>query len=243
VAVANKTDSAEKTASRGNAAGKGVAPLSTVPYIGTWIAAYLHPVETIEAEKKNASLEKVIINAALIGVFVGIVSFIVQMLGALIIIGMGGGIAALGILFIASLFGLVLTVVLAPIFILIGSAIYFVLAKILGGKGGYMEQTLGLTLISGGCSVILAPLQVIGIIPLIGLVFSLAGFAVGLYGLYSDYRLIKAVHGLSTIKAVMVIAIPIIVLIVIVVIAVAAMGMALLGLGGLGGAYGPSGLY
>ena len=53
------------------------------------------------------------------------------------------------------------------------------------------------------------PFQVLGLIPLIGRIFSVGTMLVGIYCAYSQYRLIKEVHGLSTARAAAVVLIPI----------------------------------
>jgi hypothetical protein len=198
----------------------------------TWVAAYFHPAETYEAEKKNASWGSIALQVALITIITGIVSSIVN---TVTFLQMPGGMDLPMIGIIAVIGG-----VIGFVGFFLVSLIYLAVAKALGGKGGYKNQSLGIALVSGGMVLLAAPLQVLGAIPCLGIIFLLVAFAFGLYGLYSHYKMIKAVHGLSDMRTVGVIAISwaimfVIWLVIVVVLSVAFLGA--LGLGAMAGGY------
>lgn len=202
----------------------GVVSAIPVPHFKTWVHAYFHPYEMVENEKGNANFGNVATNAAIIGVIAGLLTAL------LILITSFFKPSAEGI--VGAIIAGAIMVIIYPIIMVIGtfisSAIYFVFAKLMGGKGSYMMQTLGITLISGGTMLLNIPFMVLGIIPCIGAIFSLASLVVSLYALYSEVRMIKAVHQLSTMKAVAVIVLPLIILFVIILVAIAVLGAAFL---------------
>jgi hypothetical protein len=200
--------------------------LSKVPIkqVSTWGKAYFHPMETFEANKKDANFGAIAVNLILIGVIMWATFVLTSLIS-------GGLSLSTGIAIVISL---VMYPVLIVIGMFIGSGITFVLAKIFGGKGGFMEQTLALTLIYGGCIALAFPFQVLSAIPLIGLIFGLVVFAITLYNIYNQYLVLKGVHSLTNWKAIAVIAIPIIIAIIIAVIFAAIFAAVLMGM--MGGA-------
>ncbi|MCX6771877.1 MAG: YIP1 family protein [Candidatus Micrarchaeota archaeon] len=207
---------------------------SVVPFkqCSSWVAAYFHPEDTIRAEMKNANFGNIAMNAFLIGIVTS-VSFAIALLllfgfalltSANISAALAANLAMYAILLVAVPFIYVISA-------FVSSLIYFIIAKLLGGKGGYMEQTLGMVLVTGGVMLAVMPFQILSSIPfigLIGLIFLLLALPFSLYGIYSQYRMIKAVHSLSSGRAAAVIIIPIVVMIVLVVILIAIAGVALL---------------
>jgi hypothetical protein len=183
----------------------------------TWVSAYFRPAEVFNAEKKNAGGTEIAKILAFIGlvsaVVMGITAIIVGVFGLGAIAGPGGAALGLAGAVVAAVVGLILYPILMVIGGFIGSGIYYIIAKVFGGKGDYMEQTLGLALITGGYVLITAPFQILTLIPVIGVLFSLAIMLVGIYSLYSQYRLIKEVHKLSSMRAAAVVIIPIIVIV------------------------------
>jgi hypothetical protein len=105
----------------------------------------------------------------------------------------------------------------------IGSAILFVLAKILGGKGSFMEHTLGLTLIAGANYATGFPFMVLSGIPLVGGLFYLVLLPLGLYVLYDQYLMVKRIHQFSSMRAALFIILPIIIAIILVVVLLGAL--------------------
>ncbi len=104
----------------------------------------------------------------------------------------------------------------------IWAGILFVIAKIFGGKGSYMEYFQPLSYLA-----ILSWLGILNVVPGIG---SLISFAAGIWSIVATIIITKAVHSLPTGKAVIVVLIPIII------VAGIAMVVAALALAALGGA-------
>ena len=182
------------------------ADLMPCKALKTWVSALFRPAGIFDSEKKNAKGKEIATTLASIGLVSGVVWGIVAIIKAAFGLGAATGLASALIVFAVAL-------VIYPIAYIIGgfidSGVFFILAKILGGKGNYMEQTLGIALICGGMMIVSAPFLVLAAIPVIGMLFSLASFAVMAYGLYSQYLLIKKVHQLSSMRAAAVIIIPV----------------------------------
>ena len=113
----------------------------------------------------------------------------------------GGGIA----------FACIGTLVLAPLGFIIGSAIYFLVAKLVGGQGGFEQHTFALATFS-------APLLIVngflGIIPVVG---SCVSLFVYIYQIVLTYFAMKVTHNLSTGKALVVALVPLVIAIICVV--------------------------
>ena len=187
-----------------------------------WAYAYFHPVDAYSQNKKDAGFGGVAVHLILIG----LVAWVATMLSY-----------AVGLNFTAFGIGL-MGVILLPLFVLIGgfigSIIYFVVAKIFGGKGGFMEQTLALALLYGGYTVIAFPFTVLAGIGAIGFIFGLVTLLISLYNLYNLYLMTMAVHSLNSTRAALVV-IVMIVLAFAVAFAIATMAaLAVLGAAGMG---------
>ncbi|MFH1391133.1 MAG: YIP1 family protein [Candidatus Diapherotrites archaeon] len=175
--------------------------------IGLWIKALTNPQETFTAENSNASLGKGLVNYVIAGVISGILSFLLfGILGA----ALGGGLEAVA--------PGAISIVTTPIFQVIGAfivtALFFVVAKILGGTGSY-------TSIFYLASLYAVPIAVLSMIPLVGILASL-------YSLYLLYLVIKISQGLSSGKAILTILIPIGILVIIGIILTVIIGAAVL---------------
>lgn len=180
-------------------------PLSQVPM---WGKAYFQPMETFAANRKDANFGPVAINLMLIGMVAWASFSIASVISSGLSLSTGAALAVLLVLFPISM----------VIGMFISSGITFVLAKVFGGKGGFMEQTLALTLVYGGFTVLAFPFQALSSVPILGFILGLVTFAIGLYNLYNHYLIIKGVHSLTTWKAIAVVAIPIIIALVAMVI-------------------------
>jgi hypothetical protein len=96
--------------------------------------------------------------------------------------------------------------ILAPIFFLIGSGIYYVLAKLFSGEGVFEEQTYLLATFTAPLMIVTG---VLGIIPALG---ECVNFFLWIYQLVLTYFAIKVSHGLTSGKAVTVVLVPILVM-------------------------------
>jgi hypothetical protein len=180
-----------------------------VAQFAAWIPAYFHPYQSCGAEKKNADMGKTGVNLALVGLVQAVVNIIVMALVlafALPFVGLPITIAGAVMMLIVYPIGTV-------IFGVLGSLLYYIMAKLLGGKGNFWEQTYCIALVSGGASLMMAPFSVLQIVPLVGWIFGLLGLVVAIYGMISQYRMIRAVHSLSQLRAIAVFLVPAILII------------------------------
>ncbi|MEM2137827.1 MAG: YIP1 family protein [Candidatus Anstonellaceae archaeon] len=196
-----------------------VASAIPVSQVKTWLSAYFHPVETFDSNKKDATLGGVVVHMALVGVLVAIATLLSSVASLNI-----GAVVVSAVLIVAY-------PILFVIFGLIGSALMFVLAKILGGKGGFMEQTLGFALLTGGYYALSFPFIVLSGIPLLGFFFGLLTLLLSLYNLYNEYLLVKRIHQFSSMRAAIFIILPVIIAIIIVVVLIGAIIAMLAGAG------------
>jgi len=204
-----------------------VAAAIPLPQLKVWLSAYFHPVETFESEQAKLTggiggyiLKNLVSIGLLFGVILGIV-------GAALMLFIGNIPGALMFFAFALVGGVLDMLILIPI----GSGIYWVIAKILGGKGALLKQLMGMMLIVGGAVFLTLPFQILQAIPVVGIVFGFASILVWLYSVYSQYRLIKSIHCLSPTKAAAVIIIPYIILVIVLGAAILSI-LALFGLGG-----------
>lgn len=207
-----------------------MASSTNMPMLKSWMNAYFHPAEAFASEKKNASWGNIVVQVILITIITtvaGGLAGLISLATAPNVLGSAIGLPVLGM-------GLVAGAAAGFIGVFLVSLLYLIVAKLFKGAGSYTAQTLGLVLVSGGTTLLLAPLQVLGAIPCLGVVFSLAGLVFGLYGIYSQYRMLKAVHNLSQTGAIGVMVISWVVIIVIVAVVILIAGAALLGAMGLG---------
>lgn len=207
----------------------GVASAFPCKSFKAWINAYFRPVSAI---KESGSLSDAAKNIAIAGLLVGVVSGILALVGMSLggaatgstMMGGMGGLIGGGIGLAGGIVTLVALAVLTPIIYIVmgfvGSAIYFVIAKVLGGKGSYTAQTHILALVMCGTALLTLPFQVLETIPMVGGIFGLATMLIGIYAFYSEYRAIKEVHKLSQIKAIAVVILPLIVIMVLAVLAI-----------------------
>jgi len=161
-----------------------------------WIDVLTRPKETFAKEKANSSIGKGVANILVASIFIGILISVVSIISRNDILGV--------------VFVFVITIVVAMMGFFISNIIYYVVAKLLGGKGNFEEQFY-LT------AIFTAPLTILAIfsaIPLIGMIVEVG---VTLYMLYLLTLAIKEVHNLSTIKAILVWLIPIIVIAIVIV--------------------------
>ncbi|MCX8175035.1 MAG: YIP1 family protein [Candidatus Micrarchaeota archaeon] len=202
-----------------------VASAIPIPQPRAWVYTFFHPLEGYSQNKKEASAVPIAIHLVLAGLLSFLASFLMGLFG---LNPLAFGIRLLGI-------------ALVPLFYLVGgfiaSAIHWILAKILGGKGSFMEQTLALSLILGGYALVAFPFTVLSGIPCIGILFWLVIVLISLYSIYCFYLLIKEVHGISDIKALVVVLLPLVVAILALIamaFALALFGRAMLGSMGSG---------
>lgn len=181
----------------------------------TWIAVLTRPGEQTFAEevnRPNASLGTALIWIVVAGVIYAVFSMIrvfiltaldmgggmmqtfveqadlpPEMAEAMIASGAGGAGSAFG-----TLCG---SIIFVPIGFLIGAAIYFAIAKLVGGQASFDKHTYALATFS-------APILIInGLVSVVPIVGGCLGFVIGIYSLVLTYFAMKAVHKLTSGKA------------------------------------------
>jgi hypothetical protein len=81
--------------------------------------------------------------------------------------------------------------------------VIFGACKALGGKGGFGNQLYVTSMIMLASSVIFVPLMLLNVLPIVDILASIAGLALGIYVLYLVYLAARAVHtGLDSVRAV-----------------------------------------
>ncbi len=167
--------------------------------IELWKSAVMSPKETFAKEKANASImggaKQLAVGGAIAGFVTGLFTF-----------------NPISMVVMSILFAIIM-----PIALLIGTGIYWIFAKLLGGKGSFSAQYYVTALYA-------APLSIPGAIPIVGML-------VGLYEIYLAFLTIREVHELSTGKTIAVLLIP---ALIVIVLAILAMGAVLALIGGMG---------
>jgi len=203
---------------------------TNVQMLNRWMKAYFHPAEAYAVEKKNAGMGEIVTQVLVMTIISAVAGALSSLIMAFTAYGGMGRALALPVIGMSIAAGAVLGFVG---FFLV-SLLYLIVAKVLGGKGGYATQSLGLALVSGGTLLLLAPLQVLGAIPCLGIVFSLVAMVFGIFGLISQYRMLKAVHELSQMRTIGVMLVSWAIIVAIMVVVMLVVGAALLGAMGLG---------
>lgn len=156
-----------------------------------WYNALTKPKETFKKEKENASFSEAVKHIGLAGLIAGLIEIFVLLLGFT------------RISFLSTFNAIILIIVLPPllsiltiIFLLISSGIFYIPARIIGGKEKYKTQTYIFSLF-------LAPLIVIMVfvseIPYIG---NIANLALQIYAIYLFVIALRETHDFSTKKAI-----------------------------------------
>ncbi len=171
-------------------------------YINTLKGLFTSPEETLKSYKGKGDYGeaiKAVMIAAVIAALSGAFSQLIW-----VTLSDGVGVAVL-----SAIITFILTLIVLPMGLFISSGIYFVLSKILGGKGDFEVQTHLMSLIY----LVSAVGGVIGIIPCLGAVI---GFLLALYAIYLNALVLKVTHGFSLMRAIAVILIPIVIVVVII---------------------------
>ncbi|MFA6327929.1 MAG: Yip1 family protein [Candidatus Micrarchaeia archaeon] len=219
-----KIESGNDSLAQVEGAAMGAAGSLGIGRFKTWLYAYFHPYQACGKEKKNAKLGSTAATFALAGLVQAAVLVIV--IALMLAFSLRTGISFTVTVAIVML-------IAYPIACVIGgfamSALYFIVAKLLGGKGSFTEQAYCMALVSGGVILMMAPFNVLQIIPMIGWIFSLLGLAVTLYGIVSQYRMISAVHSLSQLRAIVVLVVPLFIIMALLLVFVGVAAIAALG--------------
>ena len=179
--------------------------------IRKWVAVISHPVKFFKKETKASSLSYGAKSVILSGVISAIITIALglaypQVLSEFAAL-LGTNLTAAVIVLI--LVGMPLMSVVAW---LIVSAVFFVFAKSLGGKGTYTSQSHGIALINSAFNVVLALLAIVAA----GLISAQIAINViiALYNFYVITIALRGIHKYSTVRAVFTWLIPVIIMLI-----------------------------
>jgi hypothetical protein len=148
--------------------------------VNSWIAAITKPnVQTFAAEVPRTSQNRLIMSVGLATVIAAVLGLI----GGLFTHNMVGS-------FVGSL-------IFTPVGFLVGQGIIYLIAKMVGGNGSYMEQAWVM-------STFWAPILVLTNIPIIG---GIIGLIAWIYSLYLTYLALQPTHRMDSTKALTVVGI------------------------------------
>ncbi len=177
-----------------------------------WTKVLTKPRETFRIQARKADYAAAVKHIGVAGIIQGVLTGLLLTLGlsaAGSLVGAQYGMfgASLGLL---SIIGLAIFVpIMAIIGLFIGSGIFYIVARVLGGNGSYQTQTYLM-------AIYMAPLNLIGILAMIPFVGILVSLAVAIYSLYLLTLALKETHKFTTGKAVLTWLIPVIILAVLV---------------------------
>ncbi len=189
--------------------------VKAVPYprLRVWKNAFFHPTATLSNEEKRASATQSVTDLAVAGIAVGVIVGLAQLIGSLLGLRFIGVVGAL----VGILVGTIFLAVGWTIGNLILSALEWVVARILGGKGRYGTHA-GLTAVGLSATALanlpfMAAAGLFTAVPLLaclGALFGIPEVLIGLYGIYVRYVAVKAAHRFEPWKAAVAVFVPII---------------------------------
>ena len=176
--------------------------------VNSWIAAVTKPnVQTFAAEVPRTSQNRLIMS-------VGLATVIAAVLGLI------GGLFSGNL--VSSFIG---SLIFTPVGFFIGQGVIYLIAKVVGGNGSYMEQ-------SWVMSTFWAPILILTNIPIIG---GIIGLVAWIYSLYLTYLALQPAHRMDSTKALTVVGILIAIVVVLGMCLFFTVGLAFLGLAAAGG--------
>ena|GEM_PF-1674295 len=151
-----------------------------------WKVALTNPQKAISNEAGKAGYAKGILMLCLAGALYAVISAILTM--NFFVLALGPGMFA----------------VMTPIVVLVGAAVVFAFAKILGGKGGLREQFYLSAVVLSPIILLMACAKVLLIVPILGGLLKVAAlFVLEVYALYQITLALRTVHDFSTIRAIL----------------------------------------
>jgi len=200
-----------------------------------WADTILHPNELFKKEKKAKSLSYGAKSLVVAGVITALI-YILSSQSALQFMRPFLGMYATPVFVIGLL---IVTPVISLIVWLIESAVLYVFAAMLGGKGTFVSQSHALALVNSAFGVLSAVLGLLGLVSIgLGIVVSVL---VTLYTLYVLTIALKYIHRYSTANAMLTWLIPLLIVLALLLALLVIIGAALLGLF-LSGGLNPSGM-
>lgn len=166
-----------------------------------WKVALTNPEKAISSQLGKAGYAKGILMLCLAGALYAVIS------------------AILTTNFFLLALGPAMFAVAVPITVLVGAAVVFAFAKVLGGKGGLREQFYISAVLLSPIILLMACTKVLYIVPIVGFLLKAAAlFVLEVYALYQVTIALRAIHGFSTMRAILSWLLPLLVVTVIVII-------------------------
>jgi len=166
-----------------------------------WKVALTNPAKAISSQFGKAGYAKGILMLCLAGALYAVISAILTMN------------------FFVLTLGPAMFAVMLPIVVLVGAAVVFAFAKILGGKGGLREQFYVSAVLLSPIILLAACAKVLLIVPIIGFLLKAAAlFVLEVYALYQITLALRSIHDFSTMKAILAWLLPLLVVTIVVVI-------------------------
>jgi hypothetical protein len=195
--------------------------------IELWKKALLQPVETFHLQRMKADLTVGAKYMAIAGVVTAVITGIVALIAsgaAGIVRGPLAALFATGVSVISFIGALIAVPIIFVLVWLVSSAVLYVIAKLLNGKGSFTEQSYLIALYSAPLNIISA---ILVMIPVLGPILSVL---LSLWGLWLLTLALKATHRYSTGRAVATWLLPIVVLFVLALLLAAAFAATILAL-------------
>ena len=171
--------------------------------VNAWKEALLSPNKALKSQKGKADLAKALKNVLVSGLIAGILQ----------------GIAS----YDAVIF--LLTVIAYPILTVIGllitSGVYYVFARLLGGKGSYTVQTYMISIFTAPMTVVISFVLLIAMLETLSLLMLPVLVILTLYSVYLSIIALREAHGYSTLKAFVTWLIPLVIVMIFVILAAA----------------------
>jgi len=182
--------------------------------IQTWLSFFGMTEDLFLAEEEKANTEDTLLSVlvyTIATVVISIVTGFFQFQQIMTLMGeelpqLG---FSLGTIFFIILIG---TVILSPISFYLSVGLQFLGARIFGGSGNFKSHAYLMALILVPTTVLGGLVSLLALIPVIGFIAGLAGFALSIYTIILTVRLVKVAHNLPTGKAIAGIIIPPIIL-------------------------------
>lgn len=186
------------------AAARNAGMFSGLDFAGVfrlWKVALTNPEKAISSQAGKAGYAKGILMLCLAGALYAVIS------------------AVLTSNFLVLAFGTAAFAVTAPIMVLVGAAVVFAFAKILGGKGGLREQFYVSAVLLSPIILLAACAKVLLIVPIIGFLLKAAAlFVLDVYALYQITLALRSIHDFSTIRAILSWLLPLLIVTIVVII-------------------------
>lgn len=192
----------------------------------------MRPQPVMEAEKKNADTMKGVKTVALVGAIYGLLLALAQVvLGGLNFLGGNAGMGALfaGLGIVSIIILPIVFALLMVIFSVILIGVVWIVAKLLGGKGTFADNYYLYSRLAFPTFVIGAVLFILGLIPVVGVLFGLISFVFNIYMLYVFVILVSVANKVSKARAIVILLIPAVIFFILFVVVIGAALLAAIG--------------